>query len=90
VIEAHISHFVVALSFAKIKSARYGTELQTVTMSVKLVDQRFIAEIHQHRMVLEIKRTAENIETEVLRPGLFISKPTRQLRNENLLAHPVP
>ena len=30
------------LSFAKIKSGRYGTELQTATMSVKLVDQRFI------------------------------------------------
>src|ERR1035438_485790 len=27
-------------------------------------------------MVLEIKPTAEGIETEVLRPGLFISKPT--------------
>jgi hypothetical protein len=37
-------------------------------------------------MVLEIKPTAENIEPEVLRPGLFISAPTRQLRNENLLA----
>jgi hypothetical protein len=37
-------------------------------------------------MVLEIKLPAEGIETEVLRPRLFISKPTRQLRNENLLA----
>src|ERR1039457_3483803 len=37
-------------------------------------------------MVLEIKPTAENIEPEVLRPGLFISEPTRQLRNKNLLA----
>jgi hypothetical protein len=32
-------------------------------MSVKLVDQQFIAEIHQHRMVLEIKPTAEDIES---------------------------
>ena len=37
-------------------------------------------------MVLEIKPTAEDIEPEVSRPGLFISEPTRQLRNENLLA----
>ena len=37
-------------------------------------------------MALEIKPTAEDIETEVLRPGLFISEPTRQLRNENLPA----
>jgi hypothetical protein len=51
------------LSFAKIKSGRYGRELQGATMSVKLVDQQFIAEIHQHRMVLEIKPTAEDIES---------------------------
>ena len=38
---------VEILSFAKIKSGRYGTELQT--MSVKLVDQRVIAEIHHQR-----------------------------------------
>jgi hypothetical protein len=37
-------------------------------------------------MVLEIKPTAEDIEPEVSRPGLFIAEPTRQLRNENLLA----
>src|ERR1022692_3158003 len=37
-------------------------------------------------MALEIKPTAEDIEPEVWRPGLFISEPTRQLRNENLLA----
>ena len=37
-------------------------------------------------MVLEIKPTAEDIEPEVSRPGLFISEPTRQLHNENLLA----
>ncbi len=37
-------------------------------------------------MVLEIKPTAEDIEPEVLRPGLFLSEPTRQLRHENLLA----
>ena len=37
-------------------------------------------------MVLEIKPTAEGIESEVLRPGLFNPEPTRQLRNENLLA----
>src|ERR1035438_6061540 len=72
--------------FAKIKSGRYGTELQTATVSVKLVDQRFIVEIHQHRMVLEVKPTAEDIEPEVLRPALFISEPTRQSRHENLLA----
>jgi hypothetical protein len=54
------------------------------TMSVRLVDQQFIAEIHQHRMVLEIKPTAEHIETAVRRPGPFIAEPTRQLRNENL------
>src|ERR1019366_10123801 len=37
-------------------------------------------------MVLEIKPTAEDIEPEVSRPGLFSSEPTRQLRHENLLA----
>src|ERR1039457_5229249 len=37
-------------------------------------------------MMLEIKPTAEGIEPEVSRPGLFISEPTRRLRNENLLA----
>src|ERR1035438_4585261 len=37
-------------------------------------------------MVLEIKPTAEGIEPEVLRPGLFLSEPTRQLRHENLFA----
>src|ERR1022692_2828049 len=37
-------------------------------------------------MVLEIKPTVEGTEPEVLRPELFISEPTRQLRNENLLA----
>ena len=36
--------------------------------------------------VRQIKPPAEGIEPEVLRPGLFISEPTRQLRNENLLA----
>ena len=35
----------------------------------------------------EIKPTAEGIDLEVSRPGPFISEPTRQLRNENLLAH---
>jgi len=55
-------------------------------MSVRLVDQRFIAEIHQHGVVLEIKPTAEDIEPEVSRPGLFSSEPTRQLFHENLLA----
>src|ERR1019366_3507831 len=38
-------------------------------------------------MVLEIKPTAEDIEPEVSRPGLFSSEPTRQLCHENLLAH---
>jgi len=38
-------------------------------------------------MVLEIKPTAEGIEPEVSRPGLFSSEPTRQLLHENLLAH---
>src|ERR1039457_6882630 len=37
-------------------------------------------------MVLEIKPTTEDIEPEISRPSLFISEPTRQLRNENLLA----
>ena|ERR1035437_6096261 len=56
-------------------------------MSVnRFVDQQFIAEIHQHRMVLEVKPTAEDIETAFTRPGPFIGKPTRQLLDENLLA----
>jgi len=54
--------------------------------SIRFVDQRFIAEIYQHRMVLEIKPTAEDIETAVTRPRAFIGKPTRQLLDENLLA----
>jgi hypothetical protein len=37
-------------------------------------------------MVLETKPTAEDIEPEVSRPSRFISKPTRQLLHENLLA----
>jgi hypothetical protein len=37
--------------------------------SIGFVDQQFIAEIHQHRMVLEIKPTAEDIETAVARLG---------------------
>ena len=37
-------------------------------------------------MVVEIKPTAEGIEPEVSRPGLFSSEPTRQLLHENLLA----
>jgi hypothetical protein len=75
------------LCFAKIKSGRNGMGLQRATMSVRLVDQRFIAEIHQHRVVLEIKPTAEDIEPEVSRPGLFssVNQPAN-CSHENLLA----
>jgi hypothetical protein len=45
--------------------------------SIRFVDQPFIAEIHQHRMVLEIKPTAEDIKTAVHRPSAFIREPTR-------------
>ena len=55
-------------------------------LSVGLADQRFIAEINQHRMVLEVKPTAEDIETAVLRPSRRIGEPTRQLFDENFLA----
>jgi hypothetical protein len=37
-------------------------------------------------MVLEIKPTAENIETSVTRPSAFLGEPTRQSLDENLLA----
>jgi hypothetical protein len=56
------------------------------TTSTRFADQQIIAEIHQHRMVLEIKPTVEDIETSVTRPGVFIVEPTRQLLDENLLA----
>jgi hypothetical protein len=37
-------------------------------------------------MVLEVKPTAEDIETAVLRPSRRIGEPTRQLFDENFLA----
>src|SRR5271169_1232673 len=55
-------------------------------MSVKFVYQRFIAEINQHRMVLVVEPAAEDIQTAVRRPSLFIGEPTRQLLTEDLLA----
>jgi hypothetical protein len=55
-------------------------------LAVGFADQRFIAEINQHRMVLEIKPTAEDIETAVLSPSRRIGEPTRQLFDENSLA----
>lgn len=56
------------------------------TTSIRFVDQSFIAEVHQHRMVLEIKPTAEDIKTAVRRPSAFIREPTRQLPDKNFLA----
>jgi hypothetical protein len=53
-------------------------------LAVGFADQRFILEINQHRMVLEIKPTAEN--GEVLSPSRRIGKPTRQLLDENSFA----
>jgi hypothetical protein len=38
-------------------------------------------------MVLEVKPPAEGVEIEVYGPGRFIREPTRQLLNENLVAH---
>ena len=37
-------------------------------------------------MVSELEPTTKDIETAVVRPGLFISEPARQLLHENLLA----
>jgi hypothetical protein len=51
-------------------------------LAVGFADQRFIAEINQHRMVLEIKPTAEDIETAVSRPSRRIGEPTCQLFDE--------
>ena len=76
---------VTALSFAQ-RIALLSSGSAVAATSIRFVDQRFIAEIHQHRMVLEIKPTAEDIKTAVTRPSAFIREPTRQLLDENLLA----
>jgi hypothetical protein len=47
------------------------------TTSFRFVDQQIIAKIHQRRMVLEIKPTAEDIKTAVHKPSAFIRQPTR-------------
>ena len=75
------------LSFAQKRIASLSGGSADAATSIRFVDQQFIAEIHQYRMVLEIKPTAEDIETAVTRPGAFIGEPTRQLLDENLLAH---
>jgi hypothetical protein len=47
--------------------------------STRFVDRQIIAEIDQHRVVLEleIKPTAQDIKTAVHRPSAFIREPTR-------------
>jgi hypothetical protein len=64
------------LSFAQKRIASLSGGSADAATSIRFVDQQFIAEIHQYRMVLEIKPTAEDIETAVTRPGAFIGEPT--------------
>ena len=46
----------VSVSFAKIRSCRLSKPTYAVGFpSVGFLDQRFIADINQHRMVLEVK-----------------------------------
>lgn len=51
-----------------------------------LSDQGLVAKIHQHRMMLDFKPATENFEAAVLRPGRFVSVPTIELIDENVLA----
>jgi hypothetical protein len=43
--------------------------VSTSVLALKLTDERLAAEIHQHRMMFDVKPAAENIETAVLGQG---------------------
>jgi hypothetical protein len=55
-------------------------------MSIWFVGERLVTKIDQQRMVLPIEPTAEDSETAVLWPSIFIGQPSRQLLDEYLSA----
>ena len=57
------------------------------TAFIQIQESGLVAEIDQHRMVLEIKLFAEGIEAAIPRPARSVIEPPRQLLDEDLLTH---
>jgi hypothetical protein len=70
----------------KLDRGVFGRVPGTDNSSVRFENQGFIAEINQHRMMLAVEPTAENLEAAIPRPRRSIVEPPRQLLAENLLA----
>lgn len=55
-------------------------------MSIGFVAESLVAEVNQHRVVLQLKPTTEDGEAAVLWPTVLVSPPSGQLLDEDLSA----
>jgi hypothetical protein len=56
------------------------------SVNESVADQRLVAKVNEHRVVLIVEPPAEDFETPVAGPGRSIRVPARQLLLEDLLA----
>ena len=63
------------LWFAKTRSCGFSNESPIPKSSVELENEGGVAEVNQHRMVLEVKPATKDLKTTVLRPSRFVVEP---------------
>src|ERR1022692_497975 len=69
----------VVLWFAKTRSCGFSNESPIPKSSVELENEGGVAEVNQHRMVLEVKPATKDLKTTVLWPSRFVVLPFKLL-----------